>query len=238
MPRRQDQPFTSSLADQGWRADTGLKSAVQWFFYDFEFAVKAQAISSRHSEIPEVNNFVTDPRGYATVVQYLARNISEKIRTGTIVTEIKYDSKGVQVKTKGGHLYKAKYALCTFSTGVLVSDLVKFEPELPGWKKEAINKIPQAYYTHISVQFPTAFWEDNTFLLNAGQVHEEYPLVYNLNKKGFHPGSNILIFSAIDDDSLRVENQAENATIEEIMRALNRMYPAISIPRPTGTCKV
>jgi polyamine oxidase len=129
----------------------------------------------------------------------------------------------------------AKYGLCTFSTGVLASDLVEFIPELPKWKKDAIIRIPLAYYTNIYVKFPNAFWEDNEFIYNAGSFTETFPLVYNLNKKGIHEGSNILLFTAIEDHSLRIEAQSdENETKAEVMKTLREMYPNINIPEPTG----
>lgn len=222
------------MASNGWIPDTPLKRTVEWNL-DFEYALKPALISARlFSGLPEENEIVTDQRGFKGIIEHLARNITSKIKKNKIVTQIKYGSKGIEVRTKDGETYKAKYGICTFSTGVLASDLVEFVPGIPKWKKQAISKIPLVYYTNIYVKFPTAFWEDNEFIFNAGSISPTFPLVYNLNKKGIHKGSNILLFTAVEDNSLRIESQSKNKTKDEVMKTLGEMYPNVSIPQPTG----
>jgi polyamine oxidase len=55
-----------------------------------------------------------------------------------------------------------------------------------------------------------------------------------LNKKGIHEGSNVLLFTAVEENSLRIETQSKNETIAEVMKTLREMYPNVSIPQPTG----
>jgi polyamine oxidase len=233
-PRNGDQPLSSVLSANGWFPDTPLKKTVGWLL-DYDYGVKSALISSRHyAGLPEENEFVTDSRGLKGIIDYLAQNITSKIKTEKVVIQIKYSSDGIEVRTKDNETYKAKYGLCTFSTGVLASDLVEFIPELPKWKKEAISRIPLAYYTNIFVKFPNAFWEDNEFIINAGSIAETFPHLYNLNKKGIHEGSNVLLFTAVEENSLRIETQSKNETIAEVMKTLREMYPNVSIPQPTG----
>ena len=234
-PRNGDQPLGALFAQNGWLPDTALKRTIDWWYLDFEFAVKPAEISVRHfSGLPQVNDIITDSRGYKGIIDHLAQNITSKIKTEKVVKQIKYDSNGIEVRTKDGAIFKAKYGLCTFSTGVLASDLVEFIPELPKWKKDAIIRIPLAYYTNIYVRFPNAFWEDNEFIYNAGSFTEAFPGLYNLNKKGIHEGSNILLFTAVEDHSLRIEAQSENETKAEVMKTLREMYPNVNVPEPTG----
>ncbi len=233
-PRNGDQPLSSALSANGWFADTPLKRAVEWLL-DFEYAVKPALMSAnQYVGLPEINSIVTDPRGFKGIIDHLAQNITSKVKTEKAVTQIKYSSDGIEVRTKDNEIYKAKYGLCTFSTGVLASGLVQFIPELPKWKKEAISRIPLVYYTNTFVKFPNAFWEDNEFIVNAGSVAETFPHVYNLNKKGIHAGSNVLLFTAVEDNSLRIETQSKNDTLVEVMQTLREMYPNVSIPQPTG----
>jgi polyamine oxidase len=232
-PRKGDQPFSAVLAQNGWVPDTILKMTVQRQLY----VIRPALLSTRHySGQPKVVDIITDPRGFAGIIDHLAQNFTDKIKTNKVVKRIKYSSKGIEVRTKDGGKYKAKYALCTFSTGVLASDLVEFVPELPKWKREAISRLPLDYYTNIYVKFPTAFWEDNELIfVNAGSISETFPFIYNYNKKGIHEGSNILLFTATEDTSLRIETQSKNETKAEIMATLKEMYPNVSIPEPTGT---
>lgn len=201
------------------------------------YVIRPALLSTRHySGQSKVVDIVTDPRGFAGIIDHLAQNFTGKIKTNKVVKQIKYNSNGIEVRTQDGGTYKAKYGLCTFSTGVLASDLVEFVPELPKWKREAISRLPLDYYTNIYVKFPTAFWEDNELIfINAGSISETFPFIYNYNKKGIHEGSNILLFTAAEDTSLRIEAQSKNETKAEIMATLKEMYPNVSIPEPTGT---
>jgi polyamine oxidase len=236
-PRNGDEPLSSALSANGWLPDTPLKRTVDWLL-DFEYAVKPALMSTRHYEgLPEENSFVTDSRGFRGIIDYLDRNFTSKIKTEKAVTEIKYSSNGVEVRTKDNEIYKAKYGLCTFSTGVLASELVEFIPELPKWKKDAISRIPLAYHTNIFVRFSNAFWEDTEFIANAGSTTETFPYLYNLNKNGIQKGSNVLLFTAVEDNSLRIEAQSENETLAEVMKTLKEMYPNTSIPHPVGKLK-
>ena len=58
--------------------------------------------------------------------------------------------------------------------------------------------------------------------------------MYNLNKKGIHEGSNVLLFTAVEDNALRIEAQSKNETKDEVMRTLRKMYPNVTVPQPTG----
>jgi len=71
-------------------------------------------------------------------------------------------------------VYTADHVLCTFSTGVLSSDFVKFSPPLPDWKKEAIATMPMSVYTKVFVKFPYKFWDDREYILYAGETRADY----------------------------------------------------------------
>ena len=228
----------SAFQANGWRADTALKSAVEWFLYDYEYAVKTNMMSTRrHDGLPQENIMVTDPRGYAAVIKYLKKDFVGSIKINVVIKTITENLKTgkVELTTEGEETFIARYVLCTFSTGVLGSNDVTFEPELPMWKKKAIARIPLAYYTHVFVKFQNAFWDNNEFLIETGTVRGQFPAIYNLNKEGLHPKSNLLLFTAVSDDSLRIENQDDAKTKDEVKKTLTKMYPNVEIPDPTGS---
>lgn len=51
-----------------------------------------------------------------------------------------YSNDGVTLHMDDGSCIQADYAVCTASLGVLQNDVVKFEPELPRWKKVPLNQ--------------------------------------------------------------------------------------------------
>ena len=88
-PRNGDQPLSSVLSANGWFPDTPLKKTVGWLL-DYDYGVKSALISSRHyAGLPEENEFVTDSRGLKGIIDYLAQNITSKIKTEKVVTQIK-----------------------------------------------------------------------------------------------------------------------------------------------------
>ena len=76
--------------------------------------------------------------GYGTLLAYYRRDIPVKLNT--IVNEIKWGGKGVQVVTNKGTI-NAKACIVTTSVGVLRAEKIKFTPALPQEKYEAFEGI-------------------------------------------------------------------------------------------------
>lgn len=53
-------------------------------------------------------------------------------------------------------------AIVTFSIGVLQNDIVEFKPQLPRWKREAIEQYQMGTYTKVFLQFNETFWDPDT----------------------------------------------------------------------------
>ena len=69
---------------------------------------------------------------------------------------------------EGSFTALARWAILTFSVGVLEAGIVTFAPPLPAWKAEVINMFKMARYIKIFVKFPanvTAFWDDNHYIM-------------------------------------------------------------------------
>jgi polyamine oxidase len=168
-----DLNFRAGLNLAGWIAKTSYEKTVEYFSFDWEYAeppVQSSYIQNINSFAynfegfgDEDNNFVYDERGFRTIIQGQANeitNFEDKILFNQTVTNIVYSENGVNVLTADGTLIEAEFALCTFSIGVLQNTDVVFEPELPDWKKDAIANFHMATYLKIFVQFPEQFWNE------------------------------------------------------------------------------
>ena len=176
-----------------------------------------------------VDLFITDQRGIWTLFSDFYSNFRDKIFLN------KYDNNGVEVTTDGGETFTADYALCTFSSGVLKSESVQFDPDLPDWKKEAIFRLRPVYCTKIFIKFPNDFWDDNEWILHVAVPNTgHFPTFFDLDRSGFFPGSASLHAVVTGDEALRVEAQDESKTLEEVMQVLRNMYGP-SIPNATGS---
>ena len=183
-----------------------------------------------------------DQRGFSYIFEqqaastFLKKN-DPRILLNTQITNISYSDDGVTIYSKDGNCVKADYAICTFSLGVLQDDdAVKFTPELPDWKKTAIQKFTMGTYTKIFMQFNETFWPPETqYLLYANPyLRGYYPLWQSLSTPGFFPGSNIIFVTVTNEMAWRAERQSDEQTKNEAMAVLRKMFPDRDIPEPTA----
>ena len=84
--------------------------------------------------------------GYGTLVARWAADVP--VQLNTAATTIRWDNSGVSVETRRGTLH-AKCAVIAVSTGVLGSGDLRFLPELPAEKGQAIEALPLGNYNRI-----------------------------------------------------------------------------------------
>ena len=73
------------------------------------------------------------------------------VKLKTVVNEIKWGGKGVQIETNQGTI-SAKTCVVTVSVAVLNAGKIKFSPALPLGKYEAFDGIRLGTYNHITFQ--------------------------------------------------------------------------------------
>ncbi|XP_074316277.1 polyamine oxidase 1-like isoform X2 [Silene latifolia] len=142
-----------------------------------------------------------------------------------VVTEIEYSETGVTVKTEDGSVFHAKTAILSPSVGVLQSDLITFKPQLPLWKRRAIDEFSLGTYTKIFLKFPKTFWPTGPgteFFFYVNERRGYYAIWQQLEKE--YPGSNIMFVTAADQESIRIEQQPDEETKAEAMEVLRKIF--------------
>lgn len=230
-----DIPARVGLELVGWKPDSPLKRAYEWLTLDFDYAVPPEVISTNNYDSPMGGEFyVSDDRGMWSLFEDFYAKFSDKILLNKAVTKIKYHDDGVLVTTSDGQEFAADYGLCTFSNGVLSSDMVNFDPPLPSWKRDAISKIRMAYYTKIFLKFPYKFWDDSQYILLATKWPQPFHVFQDLKRPGLITNDTAMLYAAVVyEDALRIESQSDLVTKEEAMVALRKMYGP-GIPNATG----
>lgn len=219
-----------------------IEMAIDYYKYDYEFAEPPRVTSLQNTEpLPTFANFgedvyfVADPRGYESVVHHVANQFLKTNAAGVItdprlllnkvVREIRYSPSGVIIKTEDGAIYRAAYAMVSVSVGVLQTNLINFQPDLPHWKILAVYQFDMAVYTKIFVKFPYKFWPTGNgteFFVYAHEKRGYYPIWQSLERA--YPGSNGLLVTVTDDESRRIEQQPDAETKAEIMEVLRDMF--------------
>ena len=165
-----DIPVRVGLQLMGWKDEKQpIREVVEYFNFDFEYGKRPELASFFQLSEAGDEFFVSGQRGFWSIFEDLYLLLTNRILLSKTVKEIKYSATSVEVTTSDGDKFAADYALCTFSTGVMASDIVTFNPPLPEWKKEAIFKCPLTVYTKIFLKFPSKFWDDHEYILYASE---------------------------------------------------------------------
>ncbi|KAG6858940.1 hypothetical protein C0995_012770 [Termitomyces sp. Mi166 len=159
----------------GKRPRNAHEMAAEYMNFDWEYAqtpLQSSGIATaRNSNLtfePDAGGFSDDnylsidQRGYKTFLQQEAKSFlkPKQLRLNTLVKSVEWSASGVKAVFDDGSSISADYAICTFSLGVLKNDDVKFKPDFPDFKAEAIASMTMGTYTKIFLQFPNKFWFD------------------------------------------------------------------------------
>ncbi|KAK6931060.1 Amine oxidase [Dillenia turbinata] len=219
-----------------------LEMAVDYFHNDYEFAEPPRVTSLKNTQpLPTFENFgdknyfVADSRGFESVVHYVAQQYLTTNKIGDIsdkrlllnktVIKLNYSESGVTVETEDNTKYTADYVMISVSIGVLQTNLIKFEPDLPEWKILAMYKFDMAVYTKIFLKFPSKFWpggDGTEFFVYAHEKRGYYTMWQHLER--IYHDSYVLLVTVTDDESRRIEQQSDSETKEEIMAVLRHMF--------------
>lgn len=229
-----DIPARVGLQLIGWKSNRPIEKVLEYFRLDFEHAKPPDLVSFYQLFSKGKYFFVSDPRGLWSLYKDLYKPLMDRILLRETVEKIKYSDDSVEIHTKNNDIFVADYVLCTFSSGVLASDAITFDPPLPEWKQEAIYKNPMSVYTKIFLKFPRKFWDDHEYILHASKRRGYFPVFQDLDRPGMLAnGSSILLITVTGDEGRRIEEQTDNETKNEIMKTLRKIYGK-KIPDPTG----
>eukprot|EP00475_Leptophrys_vorax_P041060 TRINITY_DN7711_c0_g1_i5.p1 TRINITY_DN7711_c0_g1~~TRINITY_DN7711_c0_g1_i5.p1 ORF type:complete len:549 (+),score=145.56 TRINITY_DN7711_c0_g1_i5:87-1733(+) len=150
--------------------------------------------------------------------------LNQKVKTVRWNLTNEAGEKVIHVIMETGEIYEAYFVVSTVSIGVLQYQEIKFEPTLPSWKLEGIYMDEMAVYTKIFMQFHECFWDDNEFFLYASEQRGYYSYWQNMNHPKYFPGSNILMVTATTPESIRIEQQSVEKTIDEAVAVLETIF--------------
>ncbi|CAA7031483.1 unnamed protein product [Microthlaspi erraticum] len=211
---------------------TPIELAIDFILHDFEMA-EVEPIST-YVDFGEREFLVADERGYECLLYKMAEEflftshgniLDNRLKLNKVVREIQQSKNGVLVKTEDGSEYEANYVIVSASIGVLQSDLLSFQPPLPRWKTEAIQKCDVMVYTKIFLKFPHCFWPcgpGQEFFIYAHEQRGYFTFWQHMENA--YPGSNILVVTLTNEQSKRVEAQSEEETLKEAMSVLRDMF--------------
>ncbi|KAK6156339.1 hypothetical protein DH2020_010587 [Rehmannia glutinosa] len=176
------------------------------------------------------------PGGIGRLVEALVENVP--IHYGKTVEAIHYGSDGVQVAVGGGQIYKGDMVLCTVPLGVLKSHSIRFFPELPQRKLDAVRRLGYGLLNKVALLFPHSFW--GTDLDTFGHLSDhpsnrgEFFLFYSYATVA---GGPVLVALVAGEAAYRFENEDPTVSVRKVLRVLRGIYEpeGIEVPDPLQT---
>jgi monoamine oxidase len=94
--------------------------------------------------------------GYDRIVEHVARGL--EIDLGFEVETIEWSPDGVRILARDGHERIARAAISTLPAGVLQSSAIRFMPDLPERKREALRGMVMGPVLKVIMRFEEPFW--------------------------------------------------------------------------------
>jgi monoamine oxidase len=182
-------------------------------------------LSSKHygkGEGDLIESDLSIHNGLGSLVKDIASKFNLPIKLNNIVTNIDVLNGIVRVSTKDNNSYLCKYVLLTIPLGCLKSNSIIFNPLLPQWKKEAIDKMGFGLLNKIYLQFSDIFWEKQ---LKRITVVNDRPQHYYC-----FPEYRILALYISGCVARQLEQKTDEQIVEEICDSLRHIYSKISYP--------
>jgi len=150
----------------------------------------------------------------------------DRVELNTIVSEIKWGGKGVQVVTNKGTI-NAKACIVTVSAGVLKAEKIKFTPDLPLRNREALESVSMTVSNRVLMQlkkkFLGKFKSDTNFYIKCNSNGAKSPetIAYGLLKMS---GTNVSLFGISGQFSRDLENEGSEAMIDFVLNKLKSAW--------------
>jgi monoamine oxidase len=161
------------------------------------------------------------PAGYVRIAEALAKGLD--IRKGHVVTSIEHGEQGVTVSTKDQGEFRAPYAIVTLPHAILAKGTVKFEPRLPGWKRDAIKNIRTGVSDKFYFLFPHKFWKSDRELLGRIDDSGEGRWSTWVNFDTYIKKPILLCFNRTEH-ALKLEKMSDKQVLREVMPILRKQY--------------
>lgn len=151
-----------------------------------------------------------------------------------IVQTVRYSNEGVEV-VAGDQTYQADMVLCTVPLGVLKKKTIKFIPELPERKLEAIGKLGFGLLNKVAMVFPYVFWGEDldTFgcLSKNSSTRGEFFLFYSYHTVS---GGSVLVALVAGEAARSFEYTHPSTLLHRVLSILRGIYgpKGIDIPNP------
>ncbi len=165
-------------------------------------------------------------QGFRVIPEFLAQGL--QIELGQVVKEIQWHQSPVRVITQKTE-FLADCIIVTLPLGVLQAGKVRFTPELPQNKQNAIAKLGMGVLNKCYLRFPDVFWTaDVDWLEYISASHGEWTEWVSFKRVANMP---ILLGFNAAEQGRAIEAWSDQQIVASAMQTLRKIY-GVSIPDP------
>ena len=152
----------------------------------------------------------------------------DKIKLGTIVTEVKYNDCFVEVHTRDGRIYLCEKLCITIPPGPLRD--IKFDPPLEKARLDSLSRVKMGSYKKIQIEFDEVFWNDSAMILTRDYENSEFPYIL-WNNYALSKGLPILEAICPANHGWSLAGKSDEDIVESVMKHLNLYYKNVPFPK-------
>lgn len=126
--------------------------------YEQEYAGAVEQLSAWTLDNDEAfgGGDVLFPGGYDQITRYLARGLD--IRRNAVVSRVQWGEGGVEITLVTGEVHRADQVVVSVPLGVLKRGALRFIPDLPGDKLQAIDRLGMGVLNKLFLRFDNVVW--------------------------------------------------------------------------------
>lgn len=224
-----DQSLAALLKTECERADLSPSDYrfVEWMadgFIKTDYAADLDVLSAaQYTDQALDNNNGFLPEGYGRLVSDLAAGLPVRFNSPVKAVEVA----GLVTVRLGSQAYQARQVVITLPLGLLQSNALRFEPELPASKQAALDSLHMGLLNKIFLHFPHVFWPESTEFF--GQIGSE--LIRNVLNLKYFNDQNCLVAFVAGRQALALEQESIEFVIERLVAELRDLFGA-HVPEP------
>jgi len=120
--------------------------------------------------------------GYGTLLTRFGVDLPVSLNSA--VTEIDWSGPDIRLTTAKGTI-RVRHALVTVSTGILAAGDIRFTPDLPDWKHEAIAGLPLGNHNRICLAYDRDVFGPDASDGFTAQIGDDEPMSFRIRPFGF-----------------------------------------------------
>jgi monoamine oxidase len=158
--------------------------------------------------------------GYDRIVEHIARDL--EIECGFAAETIEWSPDDVRIRARDGRERVARAAISTLPAGVLQSGAIRFTPELPESKREALSGMVMGPVLKVIMRFEEPFWPDRLAAVccSVGPVALYWNVFYKTKN-----GAPVLTAYCTGERAASLARMSEDEVLARIIGDLRRHFP-------------